>query len=92
MFQIKSKGKLLKVSIETVFSTIFKKAFVDNDKNENLEMLSAYIEFLHKKINTPSLDMSSRQLYSVYFLAGYYYKIFLNQNDVKIITEKKKED
>lgn len=88
MFKVQTKDSTLDVSIDTVFENILRKAFVDIDKNQNIKNLDDYIEVLNKKLSSSHLNITHSQLYSIYFLAGYYYKLFLEKNNVKIIEKK----
>lgn len=89
MFKIKTKDGELEASLEKVFETILHKSFVDIDKNENIKHLDDFVKFINRKVQLDHLDITHSQIYSIYFLAGYYYKLFLEKNDVKIIDKKK---
>lgn len=92
MFKIQTKdGGTLDASIDTVFSNILRKAFIDIDKNENIKNLDDFIKYIHQKVSTNYLDVTNAQLFSIYFLAGYYYKLFLEKNNVQIIGKKKEK-
>ena len=77
------------MSSEELFQTILKQCFLDED-NENLQSLDTFIEIITKIVKTDLLKANLTQLFSIYFMAGYYYKIFLNQNEVTI-NKKTKE-
>lgn len=89
MFEIKTKEGKLNMSSEELFQTILKQCFLDED-NENLQSLDTFIEIITKIVKTDLLKANLTQLFSIYFMAGYYYKIFLNQNEVTI-NKKTKE-
>lgn len=91
MFVIKTKDGDLNVSLDHVFEQILRKSFLDFDKNNNIKNLNDFIDYLNKTISKNHLDMTHSQLYSVYFLAGYYYKLFLEKNDVSIIDKKEEK-
>lgn len=90
MFKVKTKETDLNVSLDDVFETIFSKIFLDIEKNQNIKNVDEYIEHINKKLSSLSLDTTNRKIYSIYFLSGYYYKLFLEKNDVTIL-EKKEE-
>jgi hypothetical protein len=90
MFKVKTKETSLNVSLDDVFETIFSKIFLDIEKNQNIKNVDEYIEHINKKLSSLSLDTTNRKIYSIYFLSGYYYKLFLEKNDVTIL-EKKEE-
>lgn len=90
MFKVKTKETDLNVSLDDVFETIFSKIFLDIEKNQNIKNVDEYIEHINKKLTSLSLDTTNRKIYSIYFLSGYYYKLFLEKNDVTIL-EKKEE-
>lgn len=91
MFIIKTKDGDLKVSIDHVFEQILRKSYLDFDKNTNIKNLNAFIEHINKTLSTSQLDITHSQLYSIYFLAGYYYRLFLEKNDVSIIDIKEEK-
>jgi hypothetical protein len=84
MFSIKTNGEDVKVSIEQIFDAILQKSFSDFDKNKNLKNLNEFIDYLNKTISKGHLHTTHSQLYSVYFLTGYYYRLFLEKNNVSI--------
>lgn len=84
MFFIKTNGEDVKVSIEQVFDIILQKSLSDFDKNKNLKNLNDFIDCLNRTISKNHLHTTHNQLYSVYFLAGYYYRLFLEKNNVSI--------
>lgn len=91
MFRIKTKEGNLNVSLDHVFENIIRKSFLDLNTNNNIKNLDDFIEHLNKKISSNHLKMSNAQTYSIYFLAGYYYRLFLEKNDVQIIDKKEEK-
>jgi hypothetical protein len=89
MFEIKTKEGLLNMSSEQLFQTILKQCFADQE-NENLQHIDDYIQVITKTVKSNLLEANLSQLFSIYFMAGYYYKVFLNQNEVTI-NKKNKE-
>ena len=88
MFQIRTKdNKLLTVSKEQAFEEILEAAMKQNE-NKKLESLDEFIEIVFAKLKSHMLDANNKQLYGIYFLAGYYYRIFLEKNNVEISEEK----
>jgi len=90
MFEIKTEEGPLNVTTEELFQLILKQCFVE-EHNENLKDIDAFIKVITKTVKTNLLEANLTQLFSIYFMAGYYYKIFLNQNEVKINNKDKKE-
>ena len=90
MFDIKTEEGTLSVTVEELFQLILKQCFVE-EHNENLKDIDAFIKVITKTVKTNLLEANLTQLFSIYFMAGYYYKIFLNQNEVKINNKDKKE-
>ena len=90
MFKVNTKETDLNDSLDDVFETIFSKIFLDIEKNQNIKNVDEYIEHINKKLTSLSLDTTNRKIYSIYFLSGYYYKLFLEKNDVTIL-EKQEE-
>ena len=71
------------MSSDQLFQTILKQCFVDHE-NDNLQDVEEYIKVITKTVKTNLLEANLSQLFSIYFMAGYYYKVFLNQNEVTI--------
>ncbi len=90
MFEIKTEEGPLNVTTEELFQLILKQCFVE-EHNENLKDIDAFIKVITKTVKTNLLEANLTQLFSIYFMAGYYYKIFLNQNEVIINNKDKKE-
>jgi hypothetical protein len=91
MFSVKTNGENIKVSLEHVFNTILKESLSNFDNNKNLNHLDDFIDYLNKTTSKNLLDTTHSQLYSVYFLAGYYYRLFLEKNNVSITNNKDKK-
>ena len=64
--------------------------FLDED-NKNLRDLDSYIKDLHDLTKSKFLKMSFNQLLEVYFMSGYYYRIFLEKNNVEF-TQKERDE
>ena len=88
MFEIKTKEGTLNMSSDELFQTILKQCFVD-ENNKNLQNIDDYIKVITKIVKTNLLEANLAQLLSIYFMAGYYYKVFLNQNEVTINKKNK---
>ena len=88
MFEIKTKEGTLNMSSNELFQTILKQCFVD-ENNKNLQNIDDYIKVITKIVKTNLLEANLTQLLSIYFMAGYYYKVFLNQNEVTINKKNK---
>ena len=71
------------MSSDQLFQTILKQCFVDHE-NDNLQNVENYIKVITKTVKSNLLEANLSQLFSIYFMAGYYYKVFLNQNEVTI--------
>ena len=76
------------MSSNELFQTILKQCFVD-ENNKNLQNIDDYIKVITKIVKTNLLEANLTQLLSRYFMAGYYYKVFLNQNEVTINKKNK---
>ena len=88
MFTIQTKnGETLNLSKEKAFEEILEAAMKQNE-NQKLECLDEFIEIVFAKLKFHMLEANNKQLYGIYFLAGYYYRIFLEKNNVKINKEK----
>ena len=87
MFDIKTNEGTISASTEVAFQPIIKKAF-ETIANEDFVNLDQYINHINKIIQPEILNLSQRKINQIYFLSGYYYKLFLEKNNVTIIEEK----
>lgn len=76
------------MSSDQLFQTILKQCFVDHE-NDNLQNVEEYVKVITKIVKTNLLEANLSQLFSIYFMAGYYYKVFLNQNEVTVNNKDK---
>ena len=90
MFKIKKDAKTLNIPSKEVFRNILQEMFLDED-NKNLRDLDSYIKDLHDLTKSKFLKMSFNQLLEVYFMSGYYYRIFLEKNNVEF-TQKERDE
>lgn len=85
-FKIITDDTEVNLSAHDLFVQILNQAFEDFDSNKNAST-DKLVEEINKILLATDnivLDSSNRQIYSIYFLAGYYYKIFMNKNNVTI--------
>lgn len=90
MFKIKKETKTLNISSEEVFKNILREMFLSQD-NENLKDLKTFVKDIHDLTKSKFLNMSFTQLLEIYFMAGYYYRIFLEKNNVEFTSKKRDE-
>lgn len=90
MFRIKKETKTLNVSSEEVFKNILREMFLNED-NTNLKNLKTFVQDIHNLTKSKFLNMSFTQLLEIYFMAGYYYRIFLEKNNVEFTCKKRDE-
>ena len=90
MFKIKKDSKTLNVPSKEVFRNILQEIFLNED-NKNLQDLDSYIKDLHDLTKSKFLKMSFSQLLEIYFMSGYYYRIFLEKNNVEF-TQKESDE
>ena len=81
-FKIKNNDEVLTLQVETLVDSILKKALLDIDDNVKLKNLDAMIDAINSSLKDLEVDITKRNLLSIYFLSGYYYNIFLNKNNV----------
>ena len=88
-FKVTTKDSSLNLSKEELFKTILQTVFQDKD-NQNLIHSDKYAEAILSTLGATTsrdfYDVSLKQLTSIAFMAGYYYKVFLTNNDVAITT------
>jgi hypothetical protein len=88
-FKVKTKDADLTISAHDLFVQILNQAFEDFNSEDNINT-DFFIEEINKILlatDNVLLDSSNKQIYSIYFLAGYYYKIFMNKNNVTVEKE-----
>lgn len=90
MFKIKKNTKNLNISSQELFKNILQQIFLEED-NKNLKDVSYFVKQVHNLTKTKFLDMSFSQLLEIYFMAGYYYRIFLEKNNVEFTCEERDE-
>lgn len=90
-FLIKSEDKEIVLTSSDLFIQILNQAFEDFETNKNFDT-ELFVEEINKIMTSDKnflLNSSNKQIYSIYFLAGYYYKIFINKNNVTIEKDDK---
>lgn len=90
MFKIKKDTKSLNIPSKEVFRNILQEIFLD-DSNKNLKDVKTFVKDIHELTKTKFLHMSFSQLLEIYFMAGYYYRIFLEKNNVEFTHEERDE-
>ncbi len=83
MFEIIKDDQKISISDEELFNLILKQCFVE-DANPHLLNLDKHIEIISKTLTNDLLKANLSQLFSIYFMAGYYYKVFITKNSVEI--------
>ena len=85
-FKITTSESEVNLTAHDLFVQILNQAFQDFDNNDNYDT-DLIVEEINKILSSKEdllLNSSNKQIYSIYFLAGYYYKIFMNKNNVTI--------
>ena len=83
MFEIETKsGKKINLTTELLIQKLLQNIVEDKD-NPKLKSSNEFIQEIHKNLNTNFLNATNLQTYEIYFLAGYYYQVFLRKNNVK---------
>lgn len=85
-FKITTSDSELNLTLHDLFVQILSQAFQDFENNKNYDS-DLIVEEINKILSSKEdllLNSSNKQIYSIYFLAGYYYKIFMNKNNVTI--------
>ncbi len=93
IFKISSEEQTISLDQEQLFTQILTQAFKEkqNEKLLNVEEYISTIERMLVALNTSSsnLDVTFKQIYTIYFLCGYYYKVFMTNNNVELIKKEK---
>jgi hypothetical protein len=88
-FKVETKDSVIKLTKEELFKTILETVYQDKD-DKVLENVDEYAEtilhILGATTNKDFYNISLKQLSSILFMAGYYYKVFLSKNNVSIAT------
>ena len=88
-FKIKTADTEINLTAHDLFVQILNQAFEDFESNKNYDA-DIIVEHINKILSSKEdllINSSNKQIYSIYFLAGYYYKIFMNKNNVTIEKE-----
>ena len=88
IFKVKTENEELSLTQEQLFTQILAQAFKQYEEETLIEDHVSKINNLLNKLNENNLDVTMKQIYSIYFLCGYFYKIFLTKNNVEIINNK----
>ena len=91
-FKITSGDQTLTLSEEELFTQVLGQAFKEQEEKKTIDNVEKYIAFIESILsnlnpNKNNLDVTFRQIFTIYFLCGYYYKIFLSKNNVEIIEK-----
>ena len=88
MYTLDSNKEKTNISDEHVFSLILNKVFEQIYVSEDLNLAADnFAQYFNRIASEFILDASQRDLYKALFLSGYYYKVFLNKNNVKVVKE-----
>lgn len=90
MFKVKKDEKSLNLSSEELFRNILKTIFLE-EKNEKIKDVKTFVKTLNDLTQSKLLNMSFSQLLEIYFMAGYYYRIFLEKNNVEFTCKERDE-
>ena len=90
-FKVKTSDAEVSVTSEDLLIQILNQVFeeFESKKTEEANTLITNINKILSLKEDTLLDSTNRQLYLIYFLTGYYYKIFLTKNNVTIETTEK---
>ena len=91
IFKIKSKNQTINLNEEQLFTQILTQVFKEKE-NTKLASAEDYVFTIEKILsalnsNKSNIDTTFRQLYTIYFLCGYYYKVFTTKNNVQFEKE-----
>jgi hypothetical protein len=88
MHTLNSNEEKTNISDQQVFSLILNKVFEQVSTEKDLNIIADnFAQFFNRTASEFVLDASQRDLYKALFLSGYFYKIFLNKNNVKFVKE-----
>lgn len=91
-FHIEIDGKEISFNEKELFSFLFNRLQSEYQAKSELKNVSNYTESIFKLLPNEIVTQSNfNQLFTLFFLSGYYYCNFFNKNDVQIIEEKSKE-
>lgn len=91
-FKITSGDQTLTLSEEDLFTQVLGQALKEQEEKNKIDNVEKYVSFIETILmnlnpNKNNLDVTFRQMFTIYFLCGYYYKIFLSKNNVEIIEK-----
>ena len=89
-FQIESNGNEFTLDEKELFAFLLKRIEKEYEENLHLKSAESYTKVLFKLLPDEIISKSNfNQLFTLFFLSGYYYSNFLNKNNVQILTENK---
>jgi hypothetical protein len=93
-FKVITKDSSISLTKEELFRTILESVYQDKD-NQSLRYAEEYSEvilsILGATTNKEFYNLSFKQLATISFMSGYYYKLFLSKNNVTIIDRDSEE-
>ena len=90
-YKVDLEDKELHFTQEELFAFLLEKVHATYLNRDDVKNAEAYIEEVFKLISPAILStVTFNQLFSLFFLVGFYYSNFLNKNQVEI-TEKQEE-
>lgn len=92
-FKIQTDDGQLNLSEQELFTQVLAQVFKEkeNPSIANTEGYISSIDGILTTLNENKLDITARQLYSIYFLCGYFYKVFLLKNNVQLTHTDKEQ-
>ena len=89
MFTVESNNETINLSVNELLELLLKKAFlVSTDDTQLQQQIDQIILLLNDKLSENHLELTNKQIYSIYFMIGYYFKVFLEKNKVTYNNDK----
>ena len=89
MFTVESNDEAINLSVNELLELLLKKAFLVSTEDTQLQQqIDQFILLLNDKLSENHLDLTNKQIYSIYFMIGYYFKVFLEKNKVTYNNDK----
>lgn len=89
MYTVESNNEAINLSVNELLELLLKKAFlVSTDDTQLQQQIDQIILLLNDKLSENHLELTNKQIYSIYFMIGYYFKVFLEKNKVTYNNDK----
>ena len=89
LWEVSTQKGLLSLTVHDLYANLAS-AVVKNKKEEHIKITQAFIESL--EVNSSLHELSLLEISVMSFQFGYYYRVFLEKNDVEVVDDETSSD